>query len=316
MATVPTSASRRALADGPPLPICAAVATPPTITERFPPLALDEVLARIADFQAAAPDARRETIGRFVDAHPVLSYRWGGGWRYRRARVVTDQAAPDHVGGLIWREDVPARIGRANAAGFRVLYLADRRDTALSEVRVRDERVVVTEFGIRPGRSVQVAPIGEIARVQRTGRGILSSEAAPAITSMLNACDLRDARTMLIVDAFLLRCIAETDNDYELSSAVAMAVFDKLPDVDAIAFPSRRQDAAVSFAVRADRLWTAWGITSVQEAQATHLAMGYYRLTGVRHVTGITVSGGLVWSGDPPEDVEATVILDPPWHPF
>lgn len=196
-----------------------------------------------------------------------------------------------------------------------MLYLADRRDTELSEVRASDDQVVVTDFRIRRGRSVQVAPVGEMAQVQRSGRGILTSEAAPAITGMLNACDPDEARTILIVDAFLLRCIAETDRDYARSSTVAMAILDKLPDVDAIVFPSRRQHGAVNFAVRADRLWDSWGITAVQDARARHLAMGHYRLTQARHVVGISTSGELVWSDDPPDDVESIMLLDPPWHP-
>ena len=259
--------------------------------------------------------ARKATIERLVSSHAVLSYRWGGDWRYRRARRITGQPRPDHVGGLIWREDAPAPIGRANAPGFRVLYLADRRDTALSEIRADDDRVVVTEFRIRRGRSVQVAPIGEMAQIQRTGRGILAAAAGDAITEVMNGCDPHHVRTMLIVDAFLLKCIAETDVDYELSSAVAMAILGKLPAVDAISYPSRRQHGAVNFAVRGDRLWRDWGIMAVQEAHARHLAMGYYRLTGRRHVTGIMRSGRLVWSDDPPDDVEAMVALDPPWHP-
>ncbi len=120
---------------------------------------------------------------------------------------------------------------------------------------------------------------------------------------------------MLIVDAFLLHCISDADDDYERSSAVAMAIFEKLTGVDAIVFPSRRQVGAVNFAVRADRLWTSWGITSVQEAKATHLAMGYYRLTEARHVIGIENSGALIWSSDPPDNTESVVLLDPPWHP-
>jgi hypothetical protein len=287
----------------------------PTITDRFPPLSLDELIARVRAFDGEGPSGKSETICRLVEAHAVLSYRWGGHWRYRRARRVTGEPRPTHVRDLIWREDVPAPIGRANAAGFRVLYLADRRDTALSEIRCDDDHVVLTEFRIRAGRSVLVAPVGEMAQVQRTGLGILTSEAADAITGMLNACDVDQARAMLITDAFLLKCLAQTDEEYALSSSVAMAILEKLPAVDAIVFPSRRQAGAVNFAVRADRVWDAWGVTAVQEARARHLALGYYRLSRARHVTGIRSSGELVWSPEDPEDMESTVVLDPPWHP-
>lgn len=43
---------------------------------------------------------------------------------------------------------------------------------------------------------------------------------------------------MLIVDAFLLSCLINTEDDYALSSSVALAVFEKLPGLAAVVFPS------------------------------------------------------------------------------
>lgn len=291
------------------------MSAPPTLTERHPPLDLDEVVSRIHAFDDAGPQARAETIDRFVAAHPVLSYRWGGGWRYRRARRFAAGDRPTSVGGLIWREDVPAAPGRANAAGFTVLYLADRRDTALSEVRVDDGLVVLTEFTIRPDRSILVAPIGELSQVQRTGRGLLSAEAGPILNDLINACDIRSCRSMIIVDAFLLEGLTNQGDDYGLSSAVAMAIYAKLPGLDAIAFPSRRQTGAINFAVRPEGIWRDWGIVSVREARVRHLAMGHYELTCVRHVRGIATSGDLAWEEGLDTDGEAIQLLDPPWYP-
>ena len=285
------------------------------MVERFPPLALDEVVARIRAFEGTDGAGQRDTIRRFVSAHPVLCYEWGGSWRYRRVRAIDPEHRPNHVAELIWRADAPAALGRANAAGFTVLYLADRRDTAISETRTEEGDVVLTEFTIRPGRSMRVAPIGEMAQIQRTGRGHLAGDASASINDLLNACDLQGCRSMLLVDAFLFECLTNREDDYERSSAVAMAIYDKLPDLHAVAFSSRRQSGAINFAVRADRVWEAWGIVSVREAHARHLAMGYYELSGVRHVNGITTAGDLMWDEVIEENEQAIALLDPPWYP-
>jgi hypothetical protein len=287
---------------------------PPTITERCSSLRLDEVVARIEQFATADFSAREATIRAFVAAHPVICYDWGGGWRYRRARQIEPGQRLDHFNELIWRTNVPAKIGRANPAGFTVLYLADRRDTALSEIRLEGGDVVLTEFSIQAGRAARVAPIGEMATIQRTGRGYLAGPDAAIVTDLINACEPEAARSMLIVDAFLQSCLVNTEDDYELSSSVARAVFKKLPDLAAVAFPSRRQVGAVNFAVRQEAVWRDWGIVSVRAAHARHLAMGYYQLSNIRHVTGITIAGGLVWD-DTVNEVEEITLLDPPWYP-
>ena len=123
--------------------------TPPTITQQFPPLPLDEVVARIKHFDDVDLDERLDTIRAFVRVHPIMCYDWGGDCRYRRARKVEYGQMLANVSELIWRSDVPAGLGRANPAGFPVLYLADRLNTALSEIRLDEGDVVLTEFRIR-----------------------------------------------------------------------------------------------------------------------------------------------------------------------
>jgi hypothetical protein len=289
-----------------------ALMPPPTITERFPPLPLDRVIALIEQFPAAGAVARLETIEALVTAHAILCYDWGQDWRYHRARTVKPGTVLEHVHELIWRSDVAPTIGRANPAGFPVLYLADRRDTALNEVGATNSDVVLTEFRIRPECSARIAPIGELLSVQRTGRGYLAGSDVAMLNGLINACDQDEARSMLIVDAFLFSCLTNTDDDYELSSSVALAVFNKLPEVSAVAFPSRRQYGAVNFAIRQETVWRDWGIVSVRAGHAQHLAMGYFDLSDIRHVTGITHAGGLVWSVETSQE-DSVLLLDPPW---
>ncbi|WP_312808424.1 RES domain-containing protein [Agrobacterium cavarae] len=160
---------------------------PLTITEAHPPLPLDDLTALISAFPAMTPVEKRAAIERLVAVHPTINMAWGPGWRYRRCRKLEPGDVPGTVDQLIWRKTAPAQLGRANPAGFQVLYLADRQDTALEEARVVDHPVVIADFVIQDGRQIRVAPIGELAQIQRTGRGFLSGGTSSVVSGMLNA---------------------------------------------------------------------------------------------------------------------------------
>ena len=285
--------------------------TLPTITQKYPPIPLADLTQMISSFSAQPLPEKKAIVKRLVAVHPVCSVDWGPGWKYRRARVLQSQEVPATVDEVIWRKGAPAALGRANPAGFQVLYLADRVETALREVHADDDSIMLGEFVILPGRSVRIAPVGELASIQRTGRGYFSGEAVSMINDFLNACQREDALSLLITDSFLLDCLTNTDDDYELSSSVAMAIFEKQPAISVIAFPSRRQVGAVNLAVRVERFWDNWGLVSVKHARAVHLAQGYYRLSETRHVDGITVDGALRWREQVDDGVSLT--LSPAW---
>lgn len=285
---------------------------PPTITEFQPPLPLDELKSIIVGFDALPTTDKKATIDRLVRIHPTTNVDWGPGWRYRRARRLKAGEQPSTVDELIWRKDAPASLGRANPAGYDVLYLADRQDTALQEARVGDDLAVVADFLIRPGCSVRIAPIGELLRIHRTGRGTFTGDHSGVITGMLNACKPDEARSLLITDAFLRQCLVG-HNDYEVSSQVALSVFEKLPVVTAVAYPSVRQLGATNFVVRTQGFWNNWRVGSVRYGQAHHLGMGFYKFSDTQGVDGIYSKGDLRWA--PVDNPEKTLDLDPPWGP-
>lgn len=284
---------------------------PPTITQRHPPLPLNELLPLIKDFAFMPLNEKKAVIDRLVSVHPTFNLAWGSGSKYRRCRAIQKDEIPEHVDQLIWRVGVPARLGRANPEGFQVLYLADRPETALSETHVTDGHVVMTDFVIREGRSIRVAPIGEMANVQRNGRGYLSNEIASAVDGMINACDYYEIRSLLITDAFLWDCFVKSD-EYEVTSHVAHAIFNKNDQINAIAYPSRRQFGAVNFAIKVDSFWDAWGIESVRYGHAVHLAMGYFDFRGSKGVDGIYNDGRLRWTSL--DNPNGGILLGPPFY--
>jgi len=294
---------------------------PPTLTEVHPPIPLCELVSALAGFASLPAPQKLALVDRLVAAHPIVSMDWGAGWRFRRARLLGADEIPATVDEVIWRKGVPARIGRANPAGFQVLYLADRPDTAFQEIlhhapqdASSPHTMMLAEFVIHDDCRVRIAPVGELSQIQRTGRGFLAGDASQHLSNLLNACSLDDAKALLITDSFLLQCLTNGANDYGLSSHVAMSIFAKLPTVSTIAYPSVRQLGAINLAVRTETFWNDWGLRSVRRGRAEHLAQGFYRFSDVRHVDGITVDGALRWREDP--DVEnSVVVLGPAWTP-
>lgn len=70
---------------------------PPTITERFPPVPMPELLKRIDAFVTDTRGAQQETR-RPVDAHAITGMHWGQGWRYRRARILESRELDRWIG--------------------------------------------------------------------------------------------------------------------------------------------------------------------------------------------------------------------------
>ncbi|RTL63884.1 MAG: hypothetical protein EKK42_27045 [Pseudonocardiaceae bacterium] len=274
---------------------------PPTLTEAHPPLPLNELTTLIGSFSALPIRDKKLVIDRLVAVHPTFNVQWGGGWSYRRCRKIGDGVRPNSVNDLLWPKGVSAKLGRANPAGYQVLYLADRQDTAFQEARMGNGQAVVANFVIQAGRSIHVAPIGEIIQVHRTGRGLFVGAHSELITNMLNACNRDEVRSLLITDAFLLDCFVGHD-DYDISSHVALSIFRKLPIISSVAYPSRRQLGGTNFAVRIERFWQDWALKSVRYGNVQELAMGFYKVSDAQAVSRIYADGRLDWEAlDNPE---------------
>ncbi|MGE6993087.1 RES domain-containing protein [Pseudomonas sp. NPDC047961] len=249
-----------------------------------------------------------------VKVHPLVSMDFSAGSIFRRARKIGEYEYPSSVQDLLWRAEGAPSVGRANPEGFPVLYLADRPETAFSEIHVNDETVLLSELRLREGTKCRIAPVGEFQQIQRTGRGFLSGDASAVINNMLNACDLEQARSLLIADAFLFKCLVEDDEKYTVSSFVAKSIFEKNRQISTVAYPSVRQYGAINFAVKTDGFWDSWSVVGARRMRVRHQACGYYETSQAEHVVVITENGRLDWEQGVVADNVAQR-LEPAWYP-
>ena len=285
-----------------------------TITDQFPPLPLDELVYRIENFSSASLDKKHLLISDLVQVHPLVSMDFGACSVFRRARKIDENNYPSSVQDLLWRVGGVPSVGRANPEGFPVLYIADRPETAFSETHINDDVVLLSELRIREGANCRIVPIGEMLQIQRTGRGFLSGDASATINNMLNACSTDQARSLLITDAFLFKCLVGDDEQYLISSFVSESIFNKNRNISAVAYPSVRQHGAINFAVRTDDFWNSWSVVAARRLRVRHLALGFYETTRTEHVIGITAGGQLAWEKGKIED-NISCRFEPPWHP-
>jgi hypothetical protein len=66
--------------------------------------------------------------------------------------------------------------------------------------------------------------------------------------------------------------------------------------------------------VRRDRFWKFFGLESITQARAEHLAAGYYRLSDIAQVNGVHANGDLTWAAEHAKD-ESRLQLSPLWQP-
>lgn len=286
----------------------------PTLAEAHPPMDIDVLSNRIKSFSDMPHTEQAAFVKELISIHPIMSVNWSGGV-FNRARALHSPTNLNSVSELVWPENRPATPGRISVDGHPVIYLASARETALSETRIIDGHVALARFDVIPGASMRVLPIGELMLILRRGFGtLIKDEAAKSVSDMVNRLPLDQGRSLAITNAFLYELLISEGEDYRLSSLVSQEIFNKIPDIDAIMYPSRLQLAGINLAVRRDRFWKFFGLESITQARAEHLAAGYYRLSDIVQVNGVHANGDLTWAVEHAKD-ESRLALSPLWQP-
>ena len=286
----------------------------PRITEEFPPMEIEELCSRIRFFSDLSFQQQSDFVNELVRIHPVISVDWPGQTLFRvRAINSTDKICS--VNDVIWPQTLNPKPGRLHVDGHSVVYLATSRETALREVEVENGLVTLAAFSPTPNVSMRVCPIGEIAQILRTGVGVtIQKKDAALLSKLINACPIEKGKAIGIADAFLFELLTSDSFDYDLTSLVSQAILSKNDAIDAFLYPSCMQPFGTNIAIRRDRFWSKYGVTSVSRAKASHLASGFFRFSEIEQVEGIYNSGKFLWAKEQATE-ESRLLLDPAWRP-
>ncbi|AKF45359.1 RES family NAD+ phosphorylase [Pseudomonas fragariae (ex Marin et al. 2024)] len=286
----------------------------PTLAEAHPPMDINLLSDRIKSFSDMPHIEQAAFVKELIAIHPIMSVNWSGGV-FNRVRALHSPNNLNSVSEVVWPENRPTTPGRISVDGHPVIYLASARETALSETRIIDSHVALARFDVIPGASIRVLPIGELMLILRRGFGtLIKDDAAKTLGDMMNRLPLDQGRSLAITNAFLYELVISEGEDYRLSSLVSQEIFNKIPDIDAIMYPSRLQLAGINLAVRRDRFWKLFGLESITQARAVHLAAGYYRLSDIAQVNGVHANGDLTWAVEHAKD-ESRLQFSPLWQP-
>lgn len=284
-----------------------------SITEKYPPLSLDEMVEIANNFDDLDIENKIKAISKVVQHHPLINFATTSDQReFYRARVSKNRSFPLKYTGLLWNHSAPALRARLNVEGDAILYAANQANAAFREVNVADDFVILTLLKIQSGKSVTFLPIGTLATIMRSNAAHLDfPEAQVANTrQLILQCPFREMQSLLIADEFLYNCIMEDNDDYAVSAMTANVIFKKYSNIDAITYPSKKLRSATNYAIKTTDFWEKWQIGSACTLNVKHLALGHFLSDNCRGVESIDDTGFLNWQRSYPVDRNPIIPLN------
>lgn len=203
--------------------------------------------------------------------------------------------------------------GRMNSLNEPMLYLSDRKDTALTEISDSKNSVSAHFIGLAPKEEKDsfFTLVGEIFDIYRRGAGdIIYGDTAKTVNSMINGCNRDEAARLIISDRILLELLC-SNKTYVDTSFVAKLLRDKSPNADGILYPSVRQYGGRNVALRPESL-DKWCVKSVFSAtESKNLGFGLWDHKGIAHLAVVSDAGDLQY-GECHQDEGAIHILKQP----
>jgi hypothetical protein len=217
----------------------------------------------ISFLQDFAQAVRRETdpnvvyqkLSLLLAHYDVINWQLQYDWLIWRARKCGTDGF-DSINDLIYPPPhLITRAGRLNNPHEPMLYGVFNKNTALEEVGAEEgDYIHLIAFRLKKNRRIKCCVIGEIDRVHRSGRTMLSEELGAQLRRIIQEeLSYKAAMSFIFVDAFLsslLRDPSASDNDYLHSRTVRRLLFEKQPTLEAICYSSVKLEGAVNIAIR------------------------------------------------------------------
>lgn len=232
--------------------------------------------------------------------YEIINFELGYEWPIWRVRKCKDEEGYANLREISYPPPEETRAGRLNNKGQPALYTSLHNFTAITEVGAEEgDYLHIIGFQIRRGAKLRCAIIGEIFNTHRSGQAKLSEALGNRLNRILNNSDFRAARSWVFLDAFFSMLLADktaANSDYIHSRIVADLINEKLPDIDAIYYPSVLQENGVNLAIKPDavnRLLQVSG-TSVIKINRKY-DYGIYDFSMVRNLTIRVSDGAIYW---------------------
>ena len=199
------------------------------------------------------PSIVRAKLTRFLEVYGIHNFILGQGSPIFRARRCRSEKGFASLNDLIYPPRDITTVGRLNSAGDPIMYGSLRKETALEEIDVQEgELIQLVVFRIKKDTSVRCCIVGEVDRVQKMGRSLLSEELGNNINNLLRKMPLNAGMSFIYADAFASSLLRDPDasaNDYLYSRTLREVMFNKIPGLGAMFYLSIKTDLAINTAV-------------------------------------------------------------------
>ena len=245
------------------------------------------------------PSSIRRKLVELFGFYEIINFSFGFEWPIWRARKCECGEGYVNLRDLSYPPPEQTSAGRLNNPGQPVLYASFNKFTAFTEVAAEEDYLHVIGFVIRRESKLRCSIIGEIFNTHRAGRAKTSEALGNELNRILNNSDYRAARSWVFLDAFLSMLLADStaaSSDYIHSRIVADLICEKMPDIDAIYYPSVALENGMNLAIKpdaADRLLEVSG-TSVIKINRK-FDYGIYDFSLVRNSTECGSDGTIYW---------------------
>lgn len=241
-------------------------------------------------------------LGKALDYYKVMSFDFGRGSIFWRARKIQDNAYK-HIDDLDYPPKHLVNYGRINEKGCPFFYLASRRETALAEINSKENDIIqLAGFKIRENEKLRIAVVGEFWNVFKTGYvKFLGKDPKGCINQLINSSPKNIASNLIYIDKYFSEILADkkaSENQYLFTRTLSTELLKK-GHSKAIAYPSVKDLGAYNLAVEAnesDRVFE--NVTCLTLKIKKVKKWGIYDHQILSAAEGIDKNGNFIWHKD------------------
>ena len=196
----------------------------------------------------------KEKLSWLLSFYDVINYKLCYEFGIWRAVKCDSPDGFENVKDLSFPPKESTKAGRLNEPKEPVFYAAFIIHTALEEVGAKEgDYVHVSFYKIDNNTGLRGCVVGEILRVHRSGRAMLSDKLGESLNRILTPMSKYEGRKYIFMDAFLASMLSNENaskNDYLHTRILGKLLMNSVKDIDAMVYPSITLEGAVNVAIK------------------------------------------------------------------